>query len=179
MAHLWIQVESGWSPFPLAADPAGRVDRSAKTSPGSACLAGDYPLGTAALLCSQAEPGRDSWALVAPSNVTLRVNGFPVGSGLRVLRDRDAIQLDDLPVVFYSGEEPAAVQPFPGSPQATFCVRCKTETQPGRPAVRCPGCKSWYHQSDELGCWTIANVCFLCGKATALDGALTWSPEDL
>ena len=44
-------------------------------------------------------------------------------------------------------------------------------------AVRCPQCGIWYHQHDQLPCWTYAPACGFCPQSTALDAGFAWTPE--
>ncbi|MBM4093116.1 MAG: hypothetical protein FJ276_27460 [Planctomycetes bacterium] len=50
----------------------------------------------------------------------------------------------------------------------------------GAPAVCCPICRAWHHQTDERPCWTYSDFCAACpAQRTALDGRLSRTPEDL
>jgi hypothetical protein len=81
--------------------------------------------------------------------------------------------------VFYSTERLALVEEFPGANAPAYCPRCKQAIASGHPAVKCPGCGVYYHQSNELPCWTYTDVCALCPQSTALDAGYQWSPEAL
>ena len=48
----------------------------------------------------------------------------------------------------------------------------------GTPAVQCPACGRWFHQSAELPCWTYSDHC-LCPQPTALDCGYQWTPHGL
>ena len=156
MAHLWLREASdSWSP---------------------AVPAGDTPAMHPARLLRRSTSQRDVWVLVGPPCV--RVNGDPLDTGIRVLRDRDELRAATSRI-FFSVESLPVIEPFPGSAQPTFCPRCKLEIAPGSPAVCCPQCSVWHHQSDELPCWTYAECCTLCDQPTPLDAGFRWTPEDL
>jgi hypothetical protein len=172
MAHLWARTESGdWEPIKIEGDVFGLLSgQQAVARPGS----------DTALLCRRSAPGaRENWVLLSSPSVDLRLNGAPLYTGIRVLEDRDAIQLSDGSPTYFSSERLAEVELFPGSPEAVYCPRCKTEIEAGTPAVRCPRCDSWHHQSEVFGCWLYAERCALCDHPTALDAGFRWSPEDL
>jgi hypothetical protein len=172
MAHLWARTESrDWEPVKFEGDVLVLFS-------GAEAVAG---LETdAAVVSRRSMPGgREAWVLLSPPSVDLRLNGAPLHTGIRVLEDRDAIQLSDGSPTYFSSERLAQVEPFPGSPGPVYCPRCKTEIEGGTPAVRCPGCDSWHHQSETFGCWLYAERCALCDHPTALDAGFRWSPEDL
>jgi hypothetical protein len=156
MAHLWMRdasTQDGWSPSALAGD--ARV------------------LSAAALVRHAVEP--EGWVLIGPRAV--RVNGASLDAGIRVLRDRDEI-VAGAGRIFFSSESLAAIVAFPAGAPPTFCARCKLAIAPGSPAVRCPQCVLWHHQSDELPCWTYAERCTMCDQPTALDAGFRWTPEE-
>ena len=120
-----------------------------------------------------------SWTLLGGREASLRVNGQPLALGIRVLRDRDEISIAGQRC-FFSTEELARVAAFPGLAQIVFCPRCKQKVEPGEPAVACPHCRAWHHQSDKFPCWTYATTCALCQlQSTALDAGYSWKPEHL
>ena len=127
----------------------------------------------ATLLRSQLD-GRESWVLTG----TARVNGMPLRTGIRVLRDRDELEIGGL-CTFFSTETLALVEPMPRGDKPVFCPRCKQGIEPESAAVRCPQCRVWHHQSDDLPCWTYAEHCTLCDQPTALDAGYRWTPEEL
>jgi len=154
MAHLWTYETSNWAALPLAGDeftllPALRVQRAA------AC---------------------DAWVVVGPPAV--HVNGVALDTGIRVLRDRDELRAGGRRA-FFSTESLAVVAAFPGAERAVSCPRCKLEIVADSPAVRCPKCDVWHHQTDELPCFTYRERCTLCDQPSALDGGFRWTPEEL
>jgi hypothetical protein len=119
------------------------------------------------------------WALLAAPGSPVRVNGRSLTLGIHALRDRDEVALG-AHRVFFSTEELARVVPFPGLAQPAFCPRCKQKIEPGVPAVSCPGCRAWHHQTEKFPCWSYAPTCALCqAQSTALDAGYTWTPEEL
>lgn len=136
------------------------------------------PPDGALLLPCASSAATDAFALLARPAHAARVNGVPLQNGMRVLRDRDCIQLGDRSPIYFSREELPTVEPLPESDQALFCPRCKASIETDSPAVRCVSCGSWYHQTDEFPCWTYSESC-VCGHATAFDGNYSWTPDEL
>lgn len=166
MPHLWQLQNDQWEPAPLAG-PALALPSSGELRPARDADAAPLRLQAAE---------NDSWVLLARPMSVVRVNGSPVVAGMRVLRDRDEIVIGGSRS-FFSTERLARVEPFPGSEGATFCPRCKQEIVKDSPAVQCPGCRSWYHQREDLGCWLYSPSCQLCDQSTPLDAGYRWEPE--
>lgn len=160
MAHLWTEAESGeWTPSTLAGD-ARTLNRDVS-------------------LRRIDETVGEHWALLSAPAARVFVNGFPVCLGTIVLADRDEIRVAGNPVLFYSTETLAAVEPFHASGLRGFCPRCKQSIESGSPAVRCPSCGLWHHASADLPCWTYAPQCAACPHDTALGTGFRWTPEEL
>ncbi|MGB9620632.1 MAG: hypothetical protein ACPL7K_09490, partial [Armatimonadota bacterium] len=122
----------------------------------------------------------DGPVLLSGPEAGVQVNGKPDRLGICVLQDRDELFFTDSRTrIYYTRETPASVTSFPGSDREIRCARCTAPLEPGNPSVRCPGCGLWYHESEELPCWTYAQTCAECGALTSLDGSYTWTPEDL
>ncbi len=168
MPHLWLHQNDRWEPAPLTGpaltlDPSGSLRADAGGSP--------------AALRFRAT-ANDGWVLLAPPRSKVRVNSRPLTTGIRVLRDRDEIVLGGVRS-FFSTERLAGVEPFPGGAggATVFCARCRQAIAKDDPAVRCPGCGTWCHQREDLGCWTYGEKCPLCDQSTALDAGYRWQPE--
>jgi hypothetical protein len=176
MSLMWMSVEAnGWMAHELEnAVYALRPTAPVLTPHG----AGSRPPSGGALLlpCASSAAG-EAFALLAQPSHPTQVNGVRLQTGLRVLRDRDSIQLADRPPIYFSSERLPVVEPLPELDQPIFCPRCKASIETGSPAVRCVTCGSWYHESPEFPCWTYSENC-LCGYPTALDGQYRWCPAD-
>ena len=120
----------------------------------------------------------DAETFVVLGTSAVRVNGAPLDVGIRVLRDRDELRVDGCRV-YFSTESLAELVPFPGADRPVFCARCKLEISAGTPAVRCPACTVWHHQTDRLPCFTYRETCSTCPQPSALDAGYRWSPEEL
>jgi len=120
----------------------------------------------------------DTWVLLAAPSTSASINGQATLLGIRALKDRDEIVVGG-ERLFFTKERLAMAQPFPGAGQAVFCARCKQEIASPCPAVRCPACGTWCHESEDLPCWTYAVACPLCDQPTALDAGYRWTPEEL
>lgn len=176
MAQLWVQDEAGaWGA--IALDPAISAPVGA---PGLACGVRVPPLalGGAVLLRSRSAVD-ETWLLQSAPGDAVTVNSSPLYLGLRALRDRDEIRIAGGHRFYFSTERLAHIEPFPQIDHAVICARCKQAIQPGSPAVQCPQCGTWCHQSSELGCWTYGQNCPLCDQPTALDAGYRWSPGAL
>ena len=180
MAHLWMRrpsaVDAGqsvgeWVATALEGEAFRFAANAAHLSP-TACED-----GTTAMVLRSRGPDGESWVLVGSD--TTRINGAPLLSGIRVLADRDEVQVGGQ--VFFSTEHLACVEPFPGAGQPIFCPRCKQEIALASPAVQCPGtgCRVWHHQSDDLPCWTYAERCALCDQPTETGTTYRWTPEEI
>lgn len=186
MAMVWLQQADGWVRVPVApsggrgSDPAaslrGGLPRSADEGP-RVPIAPALPL----VLPFEAEAGA-AWALVVPPGLTVFRNGTPVTLQLTVLADRDELLVVDEATgakqrFFFSTEAAPLIEP---APVALTCPRCKDPLISGAPAVCCPTCRAWHHQTDERPCWTYSDFCAACqAQRTALDGRLSWTPEEL
>ena len=182
MAILWVKSERGgepaWAIAPLdggdlfelrtdiQASPVRRIRKLTSRSKG------------AVLRRTGAVKSRDTWVLLSPQCVSMLVNGEPVLTGIRVLRNKDEIRIAGTGRRFYySTERLARVETFADSERAVFCPRCKREITKGSEAVRCPQCQVWHHQSEPLDCWTYSSSCSLCDQPTGLDTGYRWTPE--
>jgi len=173
MAHLWMQDgEGAWGVLDLAGDQLdlGKLAARAGEAPEPSAPAGH-------LLEIAAAPAE--WAVLAAPHDEVWVNGLPLQVGIHVLADRDEIRIGGSGSVFFSTERLAHCEPLPASDRALFCPRCRQPIEPGSPAVRCPQCALWHHQSTELPCWTYSPTCALCPQPTELDAGFRWTPEDL
>ncbi len=128
-----------------------------------------FPLGRQAILLPL---GADRWGLLARDEVV--VNGVPA-LPLRLLADKDEILIDG-EIIFFSAESEAEVVPFPAPGREVCCGRCKGKLQAGEPAVRCPRCNVWHHQTRELPCWTYGVMCSSGDRSTT---GVNWQPEPL
>lgn len=174
MAHLWnLDASDDWVLTILENDEVTLVDRSLKSADDELFEA------EAQLLLRRFGNRRDAWALVSNAHLETRVNGMRVMAGLTILADHDEIRTLGGPAWFFSTETQAHVEPFPGSEARGFCPRCKLTIAEGTPAVHCPACGLWYHQSEEYPCWTYAPQCAACPQPTELGAGFRWTPEEL
>ena len=183
MALIWHEAKaeaSCWEEMPLSAD--GYVISAVTLAPipdeGPPVL----PLNCAILRRCDTDSG-PRWALLAPPGAKLHFNGDSLRLGIGVLRDRDEIRIEDPQGnsrrYFFSTEELARVETLPPVPSAA-CPRCKLALMPGDPAVRCPTCGVWHHQTDDRPCWTYAERCAACqSQPTDLAASYRWTPEEL
>lgn len=126
-------------------------------------------------------PGADGYMLLAAPEAHAWLNGRAVMPGVPVqLLDRDEIRLGR-ERFYYSTEQLARVEPFPGGDRPMYCPRCRQAIEAGEAAVRCPNpqCGCWHHSSDELPCWSYAATCALCPQPTETGGAYQWTPEEI
>lgn len=175
MAHLWIRdVEGEWAVLPL--DGTAFSLMSNPPHPMN-CAEGETVSGVL-LLKSAPKENAASWVLIAGVDMRVGVNGRRVALGMCVIKDRDEITVEGGGTYFFSTESLVSVKAFPGSDQKIFCPRCRQEIMAGTLSVRCPQCSVWYHQREELPCWTYSERCALCPQTTDLDAGYQWTPED-
>ena len=165
MAHLWERdPDTDWAPRPL---PEGEPS----------FLGPDRDGGPVLMPC-RLESG-EAWVLLSRPAAGVRVNGVPVVAGISVLDDRDEIRVGSARQAYFSTECLARIVPFSGAGREVACPRCRLALVAGSPAVQCPHCGVWHHQSDEYPCWTYCETCALCEQSTDLSAGYTWTPEGL
>lgn len=170
MSHLWLKDETDqWAVFLL-------TRRCSFDQLTAESLSNTEGSGKASLVPTRDESNQQ-WHLVTELRVRIRVNGLPLMTRIRTLRDRDQISLAGTSA-YFSTEERARRIPFPGADRKLFCARCRQELMTGSVAVKCPQCGIWHHQSEELPCWTYAEHCGLCSQPTDLDAAYRWRPGE-
>jgi hypothetical protein len=117
------------------------------------------------------------WCLYCSTPGTVRVSSVPVLTTLSVLRHRDLVTMPGGSHFYFSTESLPQVVPFPGSSQEAVCPRDHQPIQENTPAVQCPRCHTWYHQTDDCPCYTYAETCASCKGHTTLEAAFEWVPE--
>jgi hypothetical protein len=123
--------------------------------------------------------GGEQWAVVHPPGSRLRVNGTALATGIRALSHRDELRVAGVAGrVFFSLEGLPRVVAFDGGEQGR-CPRCQQAIATGTPAVHCPQCGVWHHESEAFGCWTYSSTCALCDQHTDLEGGFRWTPEEI
>ena len=177
MAHIWQFGGSAWVRQPLTGKYFGlRASPEAVVQPMAALPAGG---GAVALGRYESPEKTPLWVLFGKEASGVRLNGQSLLAGIAVLRDRDEILIGGRTRLYFSTEEHARIEPFPGAAEPVFCARCRQPIQAGTPAVRCPGCGHWCEQSEAKPCWTYGPMCPLCDQPTAFDTGLRWTPEEL
>lgn len=175
MAHLWVtEAPEVWAVLPLDAEAFSLAQNPPRRVPVATAPAA----GKVLVLCTQARE-TPSWILLADTEREVRVNGVPLQMGLRVLADRDEIRVRDVGTFFFSTECLARVESLPANKQDVFCPRCKQEIAAGTPAVKCPQCAVWHHQTEELPCWTYSATCALCPQPSGAETGFRWAPDGL
>ena len=165
MPHLWTETTRA-----AAADDAAGAPRWFRRLIVGPCAVGDATLVRADV------DGGARWLVLGPPSV--RVNGAPLVTGIAVLRDRDELLIDGARLYFSSEARPV-VAPLQAGERAIRCPRCTVEIAPGTPAVACPGCGIWHHESDARRCWTHGSTCTACDQATAFDAPWRFDPAVL
>jgi hypothetical protein len=166
MAQLFKMIGIEWSIISLTEDALS--------------IAGTDPFLPPGVVLRRAGTEAAGWMLLAPPDVSPRVNGVPVQLGIRALRDRDEIQLPGLPPTFFSTEKLVSVEPYTG-PVGGQCPRCTKAIDTGSAAVRCGACGTWYHQSEARACFTYGEspICVSCAHDAVVSGEFSWTPEEV
>ena len=181
MAHLWIKDETErWCVMPLV----GEGFALSRNPPQRIQSVSDKGESVSQTLLVRSKNGKPSpWVLITAAGHDVRVNGDATLLGVRVLADRDEINVAGVGELFFSTESLARVEEFNGestdTTPAIYCPRCRQLVADGALSVKCPQCGVWYHETDELNCWTYAETCALCPQPTDLDAGFRWTPEDL
>jgi len=178
MSHLWLR-DAEKKPVAHSIRATSFDVRALLLLEGSGSSAGPLESGLAARMVSFRVGNAERWVVVAGPDAQLRVNGIPLSAlGMRVLADRDEISIAGGGSAFYSAEDLAEVVAFAGADRVMLCGRCRQKIESGSPAVKCPGCGTWYHEHSNLQCFTYHPTCAFCPKPTALDAGFSWVPED-
>jgi len=114
--------------------------------------------------------------LYAAPEPTVCVNGRRLDLGIHHLAEKDEIRVGPN-LMLFSAESLPRVESFPGTGKPR-CPRCRQPIDAGSDAVKCPTCRVWYHQSEELPCYTYGETCCLCSRPTDLEGGYSWTPDD-
>ncbi len=176
MAHLWMQTESKrWGYYTLSATAFSLETLPPSTLDATPSAAGDDSRG--GVLLTRAS--QDEWVLMTGKARRAWVNGVPATLGIRVLDHQDRITIDGVGTTFLSTETLPCIESFPEDIGPRQCPRCRLAVEVGRPAVLCPGCAIWYHESEEFPCFTCTSTCVFCPQETALDTGFRWIPEAL
>jgi hypothetical protein len=178
MAQLFVEAGSGWLVAPLDGDAhalVGDAELSLRPRPAADAAVEDAPVIQRE---SDASGEGETWVVIHTPGSALRINGTALATGLRVLSHRDELRLAGVAGrVFVSLEGLARIALFDGT-EGSRCPRCQQAIQPGSPAVRCPQCGVWHHQSQELGCWSYSPACSLCSQPTELEAGFRWTPDE-
>jgi len=191
MAHLWVKKNGNkrkWNPVLLDYGSVMEIIGNPEdpVHPAETGIPGNSHPKLLRIKNSEKEALQgESWTILVPPGLTVMVNGFPVLTGVKLLRDRDEIYMPGNPPFFFSTESIPVVEPFPGMDRKIECPRCRMEIRKGMPAVRCPNpsCGTWHHMDPEnnLPCWTYADFCGNpnCKYPTNLDEEYKWTPGEL
>jgi len=188
MAHLWVKAENdGEFVWNVAVLDCSKVYTVSGHGPAvvedSPVVSGQAP--DMLLLAHAAQSCDEQWILIASAGSATAVNGRPIHpTGIRVLRDRDEMLLQTESEKrarrwFFSTERLAEIEAFPGADPAVPCARCKQPMAENEPAIRCPNCGRWHHQTEMLPCWTYAATCAGCHDQPTEEAGYRWSPEEL
>ena len=177
MAHLWVKNDAGrWAVLPLEGDAF--VLSTNPPSPLSEISCAREALSRVVLLCRK-RAEELTWILVSGQKSEARINGSRLTLGVQTITDRDEIRVEGIGTFYFSTESLAKIEPFPGSAESLYCPRCKQAVLSGNAAVKCPQCRTWYHQEDDLPCWSYAETCSLCPQVTDFNAGFRWTPEEL
>ena len=149
MAHIWVysEPEKLWAVMPMVEGSmlefTGEDKRPLRQSAGG--TSSRFPI----LMSASGLPGEEtSWTLLAQPDANLWVNGLPLISGIRLLRNQDEICILGCRRFYFSTDSLPQVMAFPGFDRSILCPRCKQEVKKGEPSVRCPSCGVWHHQTE-------------------------------
>jgi hypothetical protein len=177
MATIWKETPDGFAPAPL------------QFTGGSAALgiSEDSECQPDTLRVVPFRDGnKSSLALLVGQQVAVRVNGWPVIGGIRVLDHKDEITIGAQRMYFSAESQPVvATYRNDGSRRRPRCPICRAEVQDDQQIVCCPGCSRIYHQTTATAdvqakpCWTYAAECRFCGHPTSMSGEPTWRPDEV
>jgi hypothetical protein len=175
MQFLWrTPTNNRWRVLPLPLGPSALV--ADETSPVQR-FAGSFP---EALIM----PSPSGFVLLVRAGAPVRVNGRDVGLRTTVTRleHMDLINVGPRVCLFFSTESLAEIVPFPGiEGGACICARCKTPIAVGEPAISCPRCRAWSHESAKLPCFRYpgSHTCPACPHPNAAGAGYQFNPAAL
>ena len=197
MAHLWLKGKRRWFAKPLRGRRVTlwRLPGYIRTNP---TLSWDRGLMDRLALHFRRSLKTGAWSLMTLDTRVL-VSGAQVSCC--VLKDRDLIEApDEGPVlcaeeaqpgvelrleiprsgiikILFAIESPPRIESFPGPGEPAICARCGSFIGQDDPAVECPRCDAWHHQSTEEPCWIACPTCTRCDQATELNVDYEWRPK--
>lgn len=179
MAHVWLtQSDNSWAVLPLVENCYSLSGSMA----GITVANNVHSRGDVARLVRTNSEGPERWVLISRAGrASVVLNGWPLGTGLGILCDRDEIRLSDGGRrLYFSTERVPVVEPFPeqAGAQATRCARCRQEIHVSSPIVQCPKCSVYFHATEDSPCWTYSPLC-ICGRSTDLEAGYDWVPHGL
>lgn len=177
MAHLWMEGDEGaWLTCGLTEGTTYAV-KTEGVEPVSDMLSN----GRGAVLLAHQGSSQTQWVLVAGPGSRVRVNGRDTELGICTLEERDELLVANTSGTgrryFFATQAASHVEPFPASQASARCPRCRQSLVAGQPAVRCPSCGLWHHQTEVLPCWQYAPACAGCPQITDLNAGYPWTPE--
>jgi len=176
MAQLFIEDGDDWWVAPLDAGAyALGCDAESALRPR---LASDGEAGSVPVIERVPDlSGEETWVVFHSAGSALRINGTRLSTGIRVLLHRDELRVTGVAGrAFFSLEGFARVEAFAGV-EDSRCPRCQQPIERETPAVRCPQCSVWHHESEEFGCWTYSTTCSLCDQPSDFEAGFRWMPE--
>ena len=171
MAVMWFLEKGTWKAFRLSREePIGLEAEQGSVR----CVGPTEGLLSVVPLRNQV---RVRYLLMADPRC-IRINGR-MFAGVRVLRELDEIGGFGGCPLFFSDEEPGRVVQRDPEGAVAECPICGDEV--AGPAVRCPRCGIWHHESPERPCWSSRELCstFGCPQSTHLNAAERWTPLDM
>ena len=185
MAHVWhknMQTEQ-WTPIALTAEAYHLSGGGLSLLEGVSAEEAISPL---AIRICRPDASVERWVLMTDQGTGVIVNGRKLPLGIRVLRERDELVVNDSkrprPArFFFSMERPIQSERFVGcNEQPIHCPRCRQPIEQNQMVVCCSQCGTWHHQiEDELPCWTYSSTCAMCDRPTELTADYRWTPEGL
>jgi hypothetical protein len=169
--HVWMLNSSGaWGAHPLTATH----DLELHADGNLACLTHSTAWQVRLLPCND---GSDSpaYVLLVKDGAPVRLNGQQPLS-VSLLQDRDEIMLGSV-YAYYTTEVLAEIVPFAGAHETIFCARCKSALAEEGPAVQCPACSLWYHETEAQPCWSYAQTC-VCSHPSTVE-TFVWWPQPI
>ena len=179
MAHLWAQDPNGrWTVKPLEGWTHALVYDITDRRLGEP----DTRHEREVYMVKARSAGGSVWILKAGVRTDARVNAVSVAGWLWVLGDRDEIQCKGQRVLFAARSPPRvttylAADPLVAAAHQPACPRCHQAIELGSPAVQCPGCERWFHQSGARDCWSGSPSCASCPQPTDLNAPYGWTPQ--
>ena len=184
MVIFWQNIEGSWQAESLTQESCYvRLEITSSSTKLIPCEQLQEPTAAlpSLLLAKTGGELSEQWHVLHSSATRLMLNGVENTTGIAALHDRDVLAINgQVNELFFSTERLPCIDQYTGAP-GQFCARCKRPLEAAQKVVACPVCRAVHHQQEpDYICWTYADSCSQCDRATDLsEQSYRWTPDEL